>query len=615
MRRINFKSIELSYFLSCGEKVSYTFEDGIYFIRGENRTAGQEEQNNGVGKTAIFFDSLVYALYGETSRKKFPKDSIPFNRGGKKKCIVELKFDIEEDGTTTPVIINRTINPSKLILTVDGDSETKTQSSAVATQAYITNTLLKGIKKEVFMQSMATKAESNSFFSMLKTEREKFIGTIFDFTYIKDAEKLAREEYNSVSKKVSKKQTEIDTTEPQLPLIKNQIKTAKAEFEIAKKKKREHLESLEDGLTKIQSSLGQEPILIDLEEETKKYSQLLHKIQTKISDKKESLSTIKYDASRKKNSIESNKSEIDRKTKAKVCGECGQEIDKEKRDVLDADCRRMEEENEKLLQEVVDKRAEYKTLNEEVQTLQQKESKVQTAKSNLTNKAVENQKEISKYEQQKREIEIVKKDIENVKTELDEPEDSSILKTLVKDYSETEKRIKDYKSEFEVLESELEVLHHVKIVFSEKGLRSSILSKLITLFNTSLNVYLTRLGAPCEVMFDENMEYTMKTLGGLEMQYESFSGGEKWRINMALFLTFSDILRIQNQISFNIKLIDESFDYAVDQSGLDAISEILVERQKEHGENPYIITHKTQFDIPDAKIINVVKEKGQSRIL
>jgi DNA repair exonuclease SbcCD ATPase subunit len=613
MRRIKFKSIDLSYFLSCGEKVSYTFEDGIYFIRGENRTVGQEDQNNGVGKTAIFFDSLVYALYGETSRKKFPKDSIPFNRGGKKKCIVELKLDIAEDDTIIPVVINRTINPSKLTLTVDGDN--KTQSNSPATQAYIADTLLKGIKKEVFMQSMATKADSGSFFSMMKTEREKFIGTIFDFTYIKEAEKLAREEFNTVSKKVSKKQTEISSSEPHLPIIKNQIKTVKVEFENATKKKQEQLGRLEIEISRMESFIGDKPEAIDLALETDKYSQLLTKIQTKVSVKKESRSTIKYEADINLSTIETNKREVERKTKAKVCGECGKDIDKDDRDVIDADCKRMVNENETLLELIVDQRVNYKELNEEIKLLEQKEFKVQNARSDLTSKAFKNQKEISDYEKKIREIEILKKDRKNALEDIKKPEDSSILKTLMRDYSETEKKIKIFKTELETLETELEVLHHVKIVFSEKGLRSSILSKLITLFNTSLNAYLMRLGAPCEVLFDEHMEYSMKTLGGLEMQYESFSGGEKWRINMALFLTFSDILRIQNQISFNIKLIDESFDYAVDQSGLDAISAILVERQKEHGENPYIITHKTQFDIPDAKIINVVKEKGQSRIL
>ena len=94
MKKINFKKIFLSYFLSTGESVSHEYQEGITFVRGDNRSEGQKEQNNGVGKTAIFLDGMTYALYGETSRN-LKKAEIPFNKGGKKKCIVELDLEVD----------------------------------------------------------------------------------------------------------------------------------------------------------------------------------------------------------------------------------------------------------------------------------------------------------------------------------------------------------------------------------------------------------------------------------------------------------------------------------------------------------------------------------------
>lgn len=600
----------MSYFMSTGKLLEYTFEDGIFFIRGENKSSGQEGQNNGVGKTNIFFDSLVFALYGEISRKDVSKSDIPFNKGGKKKCFVDLKFNLVEGDKTIPCRIYRSINPSKVILEIDG--EDKSQSNARSTQEYFVNTVLKGIKKEVFMQSMAMKADSNSFFSMGKPEREKFIGTIFDFTYIKEAEKLARDEYNKKAKEVSEKKTQIEVKEPQIDTIKRQIQTAKKELDEKKKIKEQELKSVQEKIDRF--DLGEEPEEIDLEKESEKFNKLIDKAQEVILNKKEEFGNVSLEIKTRKSKISDNNNSIKRKEEARVCSECNREIEEEQRKKLDTDCHRLEQENSAIADYVKEQETLAISLTKTIKSYEDKLKVVKTKQSLLTSKVSKNQKEIATFKNNERELQSFKDRAVALSEEIKQPDDSSILKALISDYKQANVDLKVYQTEFTNLESELDVLYHVKIVFSEKGLRSSILGKLIDLFNSSLNNYLRKFRSSCEVEFNENMEYSIKTLGGTEQVYGLFSGGEKWRINTALFLTFSDILRIQNQIAFNVKLVDEFFDGAVDKSGLDIISDILVQRQEEYGENVLVITHKTEFDIPIARVINVVKEKGISRI-
>lgn len=612
MRKIQFKSIEMSYFLSTGKSVKYNFDDGIFFITGENRTTGQENQNNGVGKTNIFFDSIIFAAYGETSRNKFPKSAIPFNGGGRKKCLVEFEFDILENDFKQNVLIRRSINPSKLELIVDG--EDLSQSNAASTQNYIIETFFKGIKKDVFMQSMATRADTTSFFSMNKVEREKFIGTIFDLAYIKEAEKLARLDYNELGKDLGKKDSEISAISPQLDMIKTQIKTTKEEVENEKNRRKERIDQLEREITEFKSSIGEAPKELNFEEETEKCRKTITKISDKISENRNDYDKLKSEYNDIKRRITNNISEIERKRKSKVCSECGRDIEKQERDILEKDCKKMENDNESLNKKLPPLKERAEELKEEILNLTDKKSKIEDAKNKITKRVVENQNLINQYNNKLSRLESMKNNLNQIKEDSNQPVNNLILRKLIEDFKNTKNKLKKCEVDFSEMEERLKVLEHVKIVFSDKGLRSSILSKLIALINSSLNNYLNRFRTPCSIEFDEHMDYVIKNIKGVEMPYEAFSGGEKWRINMSLFLTFSDILRIQNQITFSVKLIDEFFDLAIDQEGLGVISEILVERREDYGENPYIITHKTGFDIPDSYIINVVKEKGISRI-
>lgn len=611
MRKIDFQDITMSYFLSTGKGVSYSFDEGIHFIKGENKSVGQEGQNNGVGKTAIFFDSIVFALYGETSRKNFAKSSIPFNRGGKKNCVVILNLNLTEGGVVTKVEITRSINPSKLVLKVDGVD--KTQSNAKSTQEYLVNTVLKGINKDVFMQSIAMKAGANSLFVMGKPEREKFIGTIFDFTYIKEAEKLAREEYNKLARDLQEKSANLSYREERLFNSKEQIKIAKKELDERVKKEEAKLKEIQDKIDLVE--LSTKPKEIDVQAEKEKCD----KVIGKLGDEFNSVETERIDLERKIDELRKRETEleelIETKKTSKVCSECGQELDEEHRSNVDKECKKLQLELDSIPESIQNKHDKFLAVSGKKNLLGEKLKTVREGRDKIMDRAIKNKEKIANWQREKDHLTSLEDRAKELRESIATPSDSSVLKSLVKDFKTKTEEAKKLGEEIEDKEKDLQVLEQAKIVFSEKGLRSSILSKMINLFNASLNNYLSKFNAPCTIKFDEHMDYVIENLDGKEVEYESFSGGERWRINMSLVFTFSDVLRIQNQIGFNFKLFDEFFDGAVDKAGLEIISELLVQRQQAYGESAFIITHKTEFDIPEANIITVEKLNGQSKIV
>ena len=98
---INFNKIEIKNFLSIGNQpLTIDFKKGLHYVTGRDSSTGSR---NGVGKTAIFVDAVLFALYGKVDL---------INGTNKRGLKVTLEFDI--DGR--PYTIERGVWPSFLIL-------------------------------------------------------------------------------------------------------------------------------------------------------------------------------------------------------------------------------------------------------------------------------------------------------------------------------------------------------------------------------------------------------------------------------------------------------------------------------------------------------------------
>lgn len=249
----------------------------------------------------------------------------------------------------------------------------------------------------------------------------------------------------------------------------------------------------------------------------------------------------------------------------------------------------------------------------DLEKIDKKIEELETEKRNLASKVVANQKQINDYNN----LVLKKTDLESRLYDLKNQSvsgNTDFINQLKSDLKELATNVKKYKKEFEDGKQDLDDLSHVKELFSSTGVRSSIIKRIVDVFNKILQTYLTRLEAPCKIEFDENFDPTITTLGGIPLSFDNLSSGEQHRVNTALSFTFKDILRIQNKISFNVSIIDEVMDTSIDKKALDKVGEILKERFDSYGESCYIISHRVDFDIEGSEEILVVKESGVSRI-
>ena len=677
MKNIILDKISTSWFMSTGEYLEHEFNKTPTFIKGYNKTVGQIDQRNGCGKTVVFYDGVSFALYGKVSRSGFKVGDIPFNKGAtKKKCYVDLTFSIVENDVVKKCVIHRGINPSKLTLTVDGVD--MSQSSLVATDQYIVKEILGGISIDVFKNSIAMKLDkSKAFMEMAKPDREKFIGGIFDLTYIKNAEKMARDEVNILKKDILEHKAKVSIFVPRINTIEEQIQKAQDDLKRQKDSKRAEIQALQDEIDLY--TLPEKPeeldvkvlteevntnktILLDKLEECKsedlrvldeikehkvfidEYNNSISKLNNDISSKRNEITLNKKRQLNLKSDIQNNINKNIKDEKAKTCPTCKrdmgedcvegiQETIKERLDInsnIEADIKKIDDENISIesveIVNIVNEIEEFQNkinqvkgtiklilpkleLNKPIiEKINKGINSLEVKRTGISQRLVENQQLFRQFEQSISKYDNMLNRVSQMTDDMNNLTNTSIINTLQEDLKNTQEDLKNTRKILVDKEYQTEVLEQVKYIFSENGIRKTILGKLVDLFNTNLNLYLKRLEAPCTIEFDDTFDYTVKSLRGTEIPYGSLSGGESFRVVMALAFTFKDILRIQNQISLSISIYDEWFDSAIDERGLDIVSELLQERLDKYNENCYIITHRTALGMENSNTITVVKE-------
>ena len=145
-------------------------------------------------------------------------------------------------------------------------------------------------------------------------------------------------------------------------------------------------------------------------------------------------------------------------------------------------------------------------------------------------------------------------------------------------------------------------------VLSDKGARGHIIKKYVPIINNLINEHLQAMDFFVSFHLDEEFNETVKSRHRDTFNYNSFSEGEKLRIDLAILFTWRTIAKMKNSVNTNLLILDEIFDSSLDQQGTDDFFKIV---NKLRNENVFIISHKG--DILFDKFTNILKfEKYQN---
>jgi DNA repair exonuclease SbcCD ATPase subunit len=176
--------------------------------------------------------------------------------------------------------------------------------------------------------------------------------------------------------------------------------------------------------------------------------------------------------------------------------------------------------------------------------------------------------------------------------------------------------IEKNKSSLDDLHFNLRIYDLAKHIFSEEGVKTVIVNRLLETFNERLDYYLQRMDANCTCYFNETFDEIIKNDKDEVCSYFNFSGAERKAIDFACLFAFMDMRRIVGNVVYNVSIYDELFDSSLDEKAINLISDILKERVSLYDECVYIISHrKESIGFATGNVYFLEKKDGVTKML
>ena len=523
---------------------------------------------NGSGKSTML-DALCFSLFNRPFRQ-IKKEQIvnTINNGD---TLVELEFQV---GTKMYKII-RGIKPNIFEIYCDGVLQNQ-DASSVDYQNVLEDQILR-LNYRAFKQIAVLGSSSyQPFMQMRPRHRREVVEEILDIRVLSHMDSLTRNQQTELGKKIVEARHQCDLIESKYELETRHFEELKnrsmGDIDIKKNKLQQNDDAKEQYLRKIQKLDGEyKQLEEDIKEKDKVESKRkqLEKLETKI---EQNLHT--HEKSLK--FFEENDN----------CPTCTQKIQPEFKD-----------------EKIVYEKKKLVTLNDGMKDLVKELSKVEnkiTDLNKISNKMYDINIEMSKLNTSIDEIKKFSDSLHNEIMLLESKEEDS--KDVEGQLQELKKQLEETKLELNKIVEEKKYIDVIREILSDKGAKAKIIKKYLPIMNTLINQYLQSMDFFVNFHLDEEFNETVKSRHRDVFDYNSFSEGEKMRIDLALVFTWRSIAKMKNSDNTNLMVLDEIFDSSLDGQGTDDFFKIVRIMEKE---NIFIISHKG--DILFDKFTNIIK--------
>ena len=497
---------------------------------------------NGAGKSTIL-DALTFVLYNKPFRKI--KKSQLINTVNEKECEVQIEFEIQ--GRIYTIV--RGMKPTLFQIFIDGKLQDQF-ANQLDQQAHLENNILRLNYKSFTQTTILGSATFVPFMQLGNTDRRAIVEDVLDIKIFSGMAKILRD-------KISKANTEIRELTIKKDMIAEKIEMQKnfiADLDKSGKKRINETKIKLDGL------FNDESVLMG---DNKKYENLIKaKYQPqleKVTSARPSLkrmNTIKIKLEQRIQNVTSDHKFFKDNVS---CPTCGQQIEEEFR------LNKIED----IEGKVKEINSAYKDLTKSINEEQKKEKEfidISNKITTLTNDISTNNFKISQYQRQIRdyesEIQEITEQIANRNTE------RAALKSLKGELTSVEKDKAKHSEDIDYLD-------FANSMMKDSGVKAKIIRRYLPVMNQKINKYLQMMDFYINFTLDEQFNERIKSPIHEKFSYESFSEGEKMRIDLAILFTWRDIAKMKNSSSTNILILDEIFDSSLDSNGTDEFTKII----------------------------------------
>lgn len=570
---ITFKKIRFRNFLSTGNlftEINFT-SSNTTLIMGAN----------GSGKSTLL-DALCFVLFNKAFRKINKGQLI--NTTNNKECLVELEFNVSGYDWT----IRRGIKPN-LFEIYKNNVLLDQLASSNDQQEWLEKNVLK-LNYKSFTQIVILGSASFVPFMQLSTaNRREIVEDLLDIKIFSSMNTILKEKVKLINDKIKDSDNKIEMTNEKIVMQENFIKNIESNNKKEIDLKNESIQKLETDIKTLEKTIDK--IQKDLAE---KYQPKLEELSASLIKLKK-LEKLKVQIKEKVNSESEFKSLLEDNT---VCPTCTQKIEEEFR------LNKIEDQKNSI-SKLEDGLAELQKSIEDEELRQNEYVKLTQRITKLNNEVSNHNFEITQYSKRKRELE------HEVQRLTRSNEDATVEKNSLEKLKEKLNKLNKDRSNYRELNS---YYSFAQTLLKDGGVKAKIIQKYLPLMNQLINKYLQMMDFYVNFTLDEEFNENIKSAIYEDFTYESFSEGEKMRINLALLFTWREIARMKNSVRTNLLILDEVFDSSLDGTGIEYFSKII--RYTITDANILVISHKTDemLDLFET-ILKVEKVKGFSKII
>jgi DNA repair exonuclease SbcCD ATPase subunit len=189
-----------------------------------------------------------------------------------------------------------------------------------------------------------------------------------------------------------------------------------------------------------------------------------------------------------------------------------------------------------------------------------------------------------------------------------------ILSSNEKELKETTAEIDRLATEKQKLLEDRSYIDTAITLLKDGGIKTKIIKQYLPIINKMINKYLLQMGFFVNFNIDENFEESIKSRYRDDFSYQSFSEGEKMKIDLAILFAWRAVAKMKNSVNTNLLLLDEIFDSSLDSNGTDEFLKIMWSLTGDT--NVMVISHKQDQLIEKfQKVIRFDKVKNFSRMI
>lgn len=510
---------------------------------------------NGEGKSTILC-ALTFALFGKPFRNISKNQLI--NSINKKNCLVEIEFAVNGHD----YVVRRGIKPNLFEILCDG--ELVNQDAALKDYQKVLEQQILKLNYKTFTQVVILGSATFVPFMQLKTnERREVIEDILDIKVFSLMNTILKEKSVAVKDEITKVEGDITNQKTRIQSQKKLIDALEANRQSVIASLQSKIDVNTAAMTESQTSIGKIKDQIEALR-TKTVNDQITDAVTQASKMKVKLNTT----------IDRCQHDVDFFNEHTTCPTCTQDIN--------------DAHKQKVLAEINTAIAAHQDkLDQVTSALEKMQAKLDTANKvadQIRTLSIDISTHVNKITLLSEQNTTLQDEISTASVNSGSLTDE---KSKMRSFAEEAIALVEQKSAL----LDTRQLHEVaSALLKDTGIKTAIIREYLPVMNKLINKYLTAMDFFVKFELDESFQEVIKSRGRDMFTYDSFSEGEKRRLDLAILFTWRQIAKMKNSINTNLMILDEILDGALDGAGIDYFLSIM----NQFGEhtNVFVISHK-----------------------